>query len=77
MHLCYCVCLSSSLKPLFCFYNRNTVSEILYYVVGERPKYEQLTDDENYRPSKISRADFRPPAAARSYDDAEAMLSSP
>ena len=77
MHLCYCVRLSSSLKPLFCFYNRNTVSEILYYVVGERPKYEQLTDDENYRPSKISRADFRPPAAARNYDDADAMVSSP
>ena len=76
MHLC-CVRLSSSLKPLFCFYNRNTVSEILYYVVGERPKYEQLTDDENYRPSKISRADFMPLAAARSYDDADAMVSSP
>ena len=70
MHLCYCVHLSSSLKPLLCFYNCNTV-------LGERPKYEQLTDDENYRPSKISRADFRPPAAARSYDDADAMLSSP
>ena len=35
------------------------------------------TDDDNYRPSKRSRADFRPPAAARSYDDADAMLSSP
>ena len=75
MHLCYCVRLSSSLKPLLCFHNRNTVSEILYYVVGERPKYEQLTDDENYRPSKISRADFRPPAATRSYDDADIFCS--
>lgn len=35
------------------------------------------TDDDNYRPSKRSRADFRPPAVARSYDDADAMLSSP
>ncbi|KAJ9710049.1 hypothetical protein PVL29_001496 [Vitis rotundifolia] len=38
---------------------------------------DQDTDDDNYRPSKRSRADFRPPAAARSYDDVDAMLSSP
>ncbi|CBI29285.3 hypothetical protein VitviT2T_001652 [Vitis vinifera] len=38
---------------------------------------DQDTDDDNHRPSKRSRADFRPPAAARSYDDADAMLSSP
>ncbi|OMP00910.1 hypothetical protein CCACVL1_03252 [Corchorus capsularis] len=35
------------------------------------------TDDENYRPSKRSRADFRPSAAARSYDDTDGMQSSP
>lgn len=35
------------------------------------------TDDDNYRPSKRSRADFRPPAMARSYDDdTDAMPSS-
>lgn len=39
--------------------------------------HDQDTDDENYRPSKRSRADFRPSAAARSYDDADAMQSSP
>ena len=60
---------------MFYFYNRNTVSDILYYVVDKRPKYEQLTDDENYRPSKISRADFRPPALARSYDDVDIFFS--
>ena len=32
------------------------------------------TDDDNYRPSKRSRADFRPP---RSYDDTDAEQSSP
>ena len=35
------------------------------------------TDDDNYRPSKRSRADFRPPAAPRSYDDTDGMQSSP
>ncbi|KAK9277392.1 hypothetical protein L1049_006935 [Liquidambar formosana] len=39
--------------------------------------HDQDTDDDNYRPSKRSRADFRPPAAARSYDDTDAMQSSP
>ncbi|OMP05478.1 DNA replication licensing factor mcm2 [Corchorus olitorius] len=34
------------------------------------------TDDDNYRPFKRSRADFRPPAAARSYDDTDGMQSS-
>ncbi|OMO79152.1 DNA replication licensing factor Mcm2 [Corchorus olitorius] len=33
-------------------------------------------DDDNYRPSKRSRADFRPPTAARSYDDIDGMQSS-
>lgn len=35
------------------------------------------TDDDNYRPSKRSRADLRPPPAARNYDDADGMQSSP
>lgn len=35
------------------------------------------TDDDNYRPSKRSRADFRPPASHRSYDDTDGMQSSP
>lgn len=37
------------------------------------------TDDDNYRPSKRSRADLRPPpqAAPRSYDDMDGMQSSP
>ncbi|XP_022720869.1 DNA replication licensing factor MCM2 isoform X2 [Durio zibethinus] len=39
--------------------------------------HDQDTDDDNYRPSKRSRADFRPPAAARSYDDTDGMQSSP
>ncbi|XP_068667407.1 DNA replication licensing factor MCM2-like [Aristolochia californica] len=34
--------------------------------------HEQDTDDDtNYRPSKRSRADFRPPRGARSYDDTD------
>ncbi|KAJ8452179.1 hypothetical protein Cgig2_016760 [Carnegiea gigantea] len=36
--------------------------------------HDQDTDDDNYRPSKRSRADFRPP---RSYDDTDAEQSSP
>ncbi|KAK6238961.1 hypothetical protein QUC31_004430 [Theobroma cacao] len=39
--------------------------------------HDQDTDDDNYRPSKRSRADFRPPAAPRSYDDTDGMQSSP
>ncbi|XP_059656509.1 DNA replication licensing factor MCM2 [Cornus florida] len=39
--------------------------------------HDQDTDDDNYRPSKRTRADFRPPASARSYDDTDAMQSSP
>lgn len=35
------------------------------------------TDDDNYRPSKRTRADFRPPSTARSFDDTDAMQSSP
>lgn len=35
------------------------------------------TDDDNYRPSKRSRADFRPPPVPRSYDDNDGMQSSP
>ncbi|XP_057950035.1 DNA replication licensing factor MCM2 [Malania oleifera] len=38
---------------------------------------DQDTDDDNYRPSKRSRADFRTPAMPRSYDDIDAMQSSP
>ncbi|KAG6651442.1 hypothetical protein CIPAW_06G111400 [Carya illinoinensis] len=38
--------------------------------------HDQDTDDDNYRPSKRSRADFRPPAS-RSFDDADGMQSSP
>ncbi|GLT46946.1 hypothetical protein SLA2020_206720 [Shorea laevis] len=34
-------------------------------------------DDDNYRPSKRSRADFRPPAVPRSFDDTDGMQSSP
>ena len=34
-------------------------------------------DDDNYRPSKRSRADFRPPGGGRSYDDTDAEQSSP
>ncbi|XP_021280056.1 DNA replication licensing factor MCM2 [Herrania umbratica] len=39
--------------------------------------HDQDTDDDNYRPSKRSRADFRPSAAPRSYDDTDGMQSSP
>ncbi|CAL5338053.1 unnamed protein product [Camellia sinensis] len=39
--------------------------------------HDQDTDDDNYRPSKRSRADFRPPTTARSFDDTDAMQSSP
>ncbi|GMP57405.1 hypothetical protein CsSME_00021521 [Camellia sinensis var. sinensis] len=39
--------------------------------------HDQDTDDDNYRPSKRSRADFRPPTIARSFDDTDAMQSSP
>ncbi|XP_048318279.1 DNA replication licensing factor MCM2 [Ziziphus jujuba] len=44
--------------------------------------HDQDTDDDNYRPSKRSRADLRPPppppaAAPRSYDDMDGMQSSP
>ncbi|CAI0381468.1 unnamed protein product [Linum tenue] len=34
-------------------------------------------DDDNYRPSKRSRADFRPPTDPQSYDDTDGMQSSP
>ncbi|KAG6581631.1 DNA replication licensing factor MCM2-like isoform X2 [Cucurbita moschata] len=39
--------------------------------------HDQDSEDDNYRPSKRARADFRPPAAARSYDDIDGMQSSP
>ncbi|KAF8400104.1 hypothetical protein HHK36_015979 [Tetracentron sinense] len=40
--------------------------------------HDQDTDEDiNYRPQKRSRADFRPPAATRSYDDTDPMQSSP
>ncbi|KVH95745.1 DNA replication licensing factor MCM2 [Cynara cardunculus var. scolymus] len=39
--------------------------------------HDQDTDDENYRPSKRTRADFRPPSGARDFDDTDAMQSSP
>ncbi|KAM7468806.1 hypothetical protein LguiB_016368 [Lonicera macranthoides] len=39
--------------------------------------HDQDTDDDNYRPSKRTRADFRPPSTARSFDDTDAMQSSP
>lgn len=35
------------------------------------------TDDDNYRPSKRTRADFKPPTMPRSFDDTDAMQSSP
>ncbi|GKV47172.1 hypothetical protein SLEP1_g54090 [Rubroshorea leprosula] len=35
------------------------------------------TDDDNYRPSKRLRVDFRPPAVSRSYDDIDGLQSSP
>lgn len=39
--------------------------------------FDADSEDDNYRPSKRSRADFRPPAGARSYDDIDGMQSSP
>lgn len=39
--------------------------------------HDQDTDDDNFRPSKRSRADSRPPVAGRSYDDTDAEQSSP
>ncbi|PON35724.1 DNA replication licensing factor Mcm [Trema orientale] len=40
--------------------------------------HDQDTDDDNYRPSKRARADFRPLASHRPpYDDADGMQSSP
>ncbi|XP_043717807.1 DNA replication licensing factor MCM2-like [Telopea speciosissima] len=40
--------------------------------------HDQDTDEDgNYRPSKRSRADFKPPRVPRSYDDADGMQSSP
>ncbi|XP_071929119.1 DNA replication licensing factor MCM2 isoform X3 [Coffea arabica] len=39
--------------------------------------HDQDTDDDNYRPSKRTRADFRPPTAPRSFEDTDAMQSSP
>ncbi|XP_039061205.1 DNA replication licensing factor MCM2-like [Hibiscus syriacus] len=39
--------------------------------------HDQDTDDDNYRPSKRPRADFRPPTTPRSYDDTDGMQSSP
>ncbi|VFQ64957.1 unnamed protein product [Cuscuta campestris] len=38
---------------------------------------DQDTDDDNYRPTKRSRADFRPPTTPNSVDDSDAMQSSP
>lgn len=35
------------------------------------------TDDDNYRPSKRTRADFRPTNTQRNFDDTDAMPSSP
>ncbi|GMH23361.1 hypothetical protein Nepgr_025204 [Nepenthes gracilis] len=39
--------------------------------------HDQDTDDENYRPSKRTRAGYRPPAAARINDDTDPEPSSP
>ncbi|EXB86765.1 DNA replication licensing factor mcm2 [Morus notabilis] len=40
--------------------------------------HDQDTDDDNYWPSKRTRADFRPPGSRRNHDDdADAMQSSP
>ncbi|XP_050221572.1 DNA replication licensing factor MCM2 [Mercurialis annua] len=47
---------------------RNKLPELLH---------DHDTDDDSYRPSKRSRADFRPPASQRSNDDTDAMQSSP
>ena len=35
------------------------------------------SDDESYRPSKRTRADFRPPGTPGSMDDTDGMASSP
>uniref|UniRef100_A0A0A0LCK0 DNA replication licensing factor MCM2 n=1 Tax=Cucumis sativus TaxID=3659 RepID=A0A0A0LCK0_CUCSA len=39
--------------------------------------HDHDSEDDNYRPSKRSRADFRPPAGGRGYDDIDGMQSSP
>ncbi|GAB2292715.1 hypothetical protein Dimus_026952 [Dionaea muscipula] len=39
--------------------------------------HDQDTDDENYRPSKRTRADLRPSTAAQTYDDTDPDQSSP
>ncbi|KAL0336565.1 UNVERIFIED_CONTAM: DNA replication licensing factor MCM2 [Sesamum radiatum] len=39
--------------------------------------HDQDTDDDNYRPTKRTRADFRPPTTPRSMDDTDGMRSSP
>ncbi|OIT05445.1 PREDICTED: DNA replication licensing factor MCM2 [Nicotiana attenuata] len=39
--------------------------------------HDQDTDDDNYRPSKRTRADFRPTNTQRNFDDTDAMPSSP
>ncbi|KAL6519058.1 hypothetical protein OROHE_017482 [Orobanche hederae] len=39
--------------------------------------HDQETDDDNYRPSKRTRADIRPPNTPRSMDDTDGMPSSP
>ncbi|KAL7094156.1 hypothetical protein ACP275_11G084200 [Erythranthe tilingii] len=39
--------------------------------------HDQDTDDDNYRPSKRTRADFRPPNTPRSTDDTDGIPSSP
>lgn len=39
--------------------------------------FDAESEEDNYRPSKRARADFRPPAAPRSNDDADGMQSSP
>ncbi|XP_065853028.1 DNA replication licensing factor MCM2 [Euphorbia lathyris] len=39
--------------------------------------HDHDTDDDSYRPSKRSRADFRPPASQRGNDDTDGMQSSP
>lgn len=39
--------------------------------------HDQDNDDDTYRPSKRTRADFKPPTMPRSFDDTDAMQSSP
>ncbi|KAL7135263.1 hypothetical protein ABFS83_11G081900 [Erythranthe nasuta] len=39
--------------------------------------HDQDTDDDNYRPSKRTRADYRPPNTPRSTDDTDGIPSSP